>query len=154
MQERFAGTVRAIREVAATDAPPTDRLQEAMALIQQDHPHYEWVGVYILRDDALELGPFVGAPTEHTEIPIGRGVCGTAAATRANQIIGDVRKLDNYLACSATVRSEIVVLVWDREEIIGEIDADCDEVGAFTAADEKFLTVVAAILAPLVRAVQ
>jgi len=154
MQERFVSTVRDIREVATADAPPSDRLQHAMELIHQDHPHYEWVGVYILRDVALELGAFVGAPTEHTRIPIGRGVCGTAAATRANQIIEDVRKLDNYLACSATVRSEIVVLVWDREEIIGGIDADCDETGAFTAADEKFLTVVAAILAPLVRAVQ
>ena len=104
----------------------------------------------MLRGDALELGPYVGAPTEHTRIPVGRGVCGTAVASRGNQVIEDVLEIDNYLACSRTVRSEIVVLIWDGDEVLGQIDADCDEVGAFGPEDEAFLIRVAAAIAPAV----
>ena len=146
----YAATVDAIRQAAAGAGPAPDRLQHAMELIHERHPQYEWVGIYILRGDTLELGPFVGAPTEHTHIPVGRGVCGTAVAERANQVIQDVRELDNYLACSSTVRSEIVVLIWDGDAVLGQIDVDCDEVGAFGPEDEGFLTEVAAVLAPLV----
>ena len=152
MPERdYAATVQAIRNVAAGGAAPTARLQRAMELIQARHPQYEWVGIYLLRGGMLELGPYVGAPTDHTRIPVGRGVCGTAVAERANQVIEDVLELDNYLACSSTVRSEIVVLIWEGDTILGQMDVDCDEVGAFGPVDEAFLTQVAAILAPLLK---
>ena len=121
-----------------------------MELINEGHPQYEWVGIYVLEGEALELGPYVGAHTDHTHIPVGSGVCGTAVARGSNQVIADVREIDNYLACSDSVRSEIVVLVWDGAEILGEIDADCDEVAAFGPADEAFLTQIASVLAPLV----
>ena len=111
-------------------------------------PAYDWVGVYWLRGDRLELGPFVGAPTEHTVIPVGRGVCGTAVAEGRNQLVADVRQLDNYLACSLETRSEIVVLIRNSEGVIvGQIDADGHEVGAFDHSDEKLLTKVAELIA-------
>ena len=114
------------------------------------HPRYEWLGVYLLRGDTLVLGPYLGTPTEHTRIPVGKGVCGTAVAERANQIIRDVRELDNYIACSASVRSEIVVLVWHEGRIVGQLDADCDTVAAFGPADEALLTELAQRLSPAV----
>lgn len=121
----------------------------AMASIADRLPHYNWVGVYALEGQTLVLGPFVGAATDHTRIPVGRGVCGTAVAEERNQVIEDVRRLDNYLACSVETRSEIVVLIHEpgTGRILGQIDADGHAVGAFDASDEAFLEQVAARLA-------
>jgi GAF domain-containing protein len=121
-----------------------------MRLIADRLPHYNWVGVYVAQGGMLHLGPFVGAPTDHTIIPFGRGVCGTAVVTGENQVVEDVRTLDNYLACSLDTRSEIVVLIREPETnaILGQIDADGHAVGAFDATDEAFLEAVAARLAP------
>ena len=146
----FRQTLFAIRSAIAADTSARVRLQRAMELIRERHPRYAWVGVYLLRGDVLELGPFAGSPTEHTRIPVGVGVCGTAVAERANRVIADVRRLDNYLACSPSVRSEIVVLIWHGNDIIGQIDADSDDLDAFGPDDEAFLTEAASILAPLV----
>lgn len=95
----------------------------------------------------LVLDEFVGAPTDHTQIEVGVGVCGTAIAEGTNQIVKDVRKLDNYLACSLETRSEIVVLVKRDDEILGQIDIDGHDVGAFDDSDERFLERLAAVLA-------
>ena len=139
-----------IRSAAAQAPSPEDAVRRAMHLIHEHLPKYQWVGVYLLRGEVLELGPYVGPPTEHTRIPVGRGVCGTAVAQGRNQVIEDVRQVENYLACSPTVRSEIVVLIRHADRIVGQIDADCDEVGAFGPEDEACLTEVAALLAPQV----
>ncbi|AIE87198.1 putative GAF sensor protein [Fimbriimonas ginsengisoli Gsoil 348] len=110
-------------------------------------PGYNWSGVYRLEGDTLVLDEYVGAETDHTRIPVGRGVCGTAVAENKNQVVTDVRELSNYLACSAVTRSEIVVLIRDGERVLGQIDVDGHEVGAFDATDESFLERVAAVLA-------
>lgn len=143
-------TLDKVREVVAREEAAWDRLERVIKVIHTRHPHYEWVGIYILRGETLELGPYFGAPTEHTRIPVGTGVCGTAVAERTNQVIRDVREIDNYLACSPHVLSEIVVLIWDGDQILGQIDVDSDEVAAFGSADEAFLNEVAAAIAPLV----
>jgi len=143
-------TLEKVRKVVAREEAAWDRLERAIELIHTRHAYYEWVGLYILRGETLELGPYFGAPTEHTRIPVGTGVCGTAVAERANQVIRDVREIGNYLACSPHVLSEIVVLIWDGDEILGQIDVDSDEVGAFGPADEAFLNEVAEMIAPLV----
>src|SRR5437868_734938 len=87
-----------------------DRPLAAMKLIAKHFDHYHWVGIYWLRGDELVLGPYVGDATEHTHIPVGQGVCGTAVAENKNQVIADVRQISNYLACSVKTRAEIVVL--------------------------------------------
>lgn len=110
-------------------------------------PTYDWSGIYRLEGDTLVLDAYVGAATDHTHIPVGRGVCGTAVAENANQVIEDVRELSNYLACSLQTRSEIVVLIRREEEILGQIDIDGHTVGAFDATDEKMLAEIAEILA-------
>lgn len=110
-------------------------------------PHYDWSGVYRLEGDVLRLDAFVGAATDHTQIPVGAGVCGTAVAEDRNVVVDDVRESTNYLACSIETRSEIVVLIRRNDEILGQIDIDGHEVGAFDASDETFLEQIAAILA-------
>jgi L-methionine (R)-S-oxide reductase len=119
----------------------------AVRLLAETFPHYRWVGVYWLEGDTLVLGPYVGAPTEHDRIPVGRGVCGTAVAEGKNQVVPDVRLLDNYLACSTQTRSEIVVLIRRGGTVVGQIDIDGHEVGAFDASDEALLEGVAERLA-------
>lgn len=147
---RWERAMAAIRSELAKARTPADAVHAAMHLIQSHLPKYEWVGVYVLHGESLELGPYVGAATEHTRIEVGQGVCGTAVAEGRNQVIEDVREVANYLACSASVRSEIVVLIRHEGRIVGQVDADCDAVGAFGAQDEAYLEQVAALLAPLV----
>jgi len=108
---------------------------------------YNWSGIYRLVGDMLVLDAYVGAETDHTHIPVGRGVCGTAVAEDANQVIEDVRELSNYLACSMQTRSEIVVLIRSGSEILGQIDIDGHTVGAFDASDEAMLESLGEILA-------
>lgn len=148
--EQAAFLVTELDRVLANTSGREAVCDAAMRLLAEHLGHYNWVGVYVVQGGMLHLGPFVGAPTEHTIIPFGRGVCGAAAATGQNQVVSDVRALDNYLACSLDTRSEIVVLIREpgTGAILGQIDADGHEVGAFDASDETLLEAVAARLAP------
>jgi L-methionine (R)-S-oxide reductase len=120
--------------------------QKAMVRLSQ-LPGYNWCGIYRLEGDELVLDEYVGAATDHRRIPVGRGVCGTAVAENRNQVIEDVRQLDNYLACSAVTRSEIVVLIRRGGEVLGQIDIDGHTVGQFDRTDEEFLERVAEAIA-------
>lgn len=122
-------------------------LRGAVRLLKQERAHYDWTGIYLLEGDTLVLHYYIGKPTEHTHIPVGRGVCGTAVSERKNQIVGDVTALDNYLACSLETRAEIVVLIRRGDEIYGQIDIDSDRKDAFTAEDESLLSRVSDLLA-------
>lgn len=111
-------------------------------------PGYDWSGIYMLEGDLLKLAEYVGEPTDHTLIPVGRGVCGTAVAEGKNQVIDDVNQLENYLSCSLKTRAEIVVLIRGRDgKVLGQIDIDSHTQGAFDSSDERLLTQVAGILA-------
>lgn len=124
--------------------PSPDFAKQTVALIGDRLPHYNWVGIYWLCGDTLALGPYVGKPTDHTRIPVGVGVCGTAVTTGENQIVDDVRQLENYLACTLETRAEIVVLIRHPENarILGQLDIDSDSPKAFGLADEAFLEAV------------
>ncbi|MFM9872356.1 MAG: GAF domain-containing protein [Fimbriimonadaceae bacterium] len=135
-----------LKAVASSELWGFDLRQFAMAQIDSLDT-YDWSGVYRLQGDTLHLDAYVGAATDHTEIPVGRGVCGTAIAEDANQVIADVRGLENYLSCSAFTRSEIVVLIRSGGDVLGQIDIDGHQVGAFDAEDEKFLEELATLLA-------
>lgn len=111
--------------------------------------HFHWTGVYLLDGDTLALGPYVGLPTEHVRIPLGTGICGTAAAERATIVVDDVRADSRFLACFVTTRSEIVVPILAGERVIGEIDVDSDNPAAFGDGDRTLLEAVAARLARL-----
>ena len=113
-------------------APVESLLETAVQGLHRLHPRFHWTGIYELYpDQVLRLGPFVGAPTDHVFIGVGRGVCGTAVAEKRNMNIPDVRRISNYLACSSETRSELVVLIRTGEWIHAQIDIDSHEVGAF-----------------------
>ncbi len=135
-----------VEQVAAIPGQGAAFRRAAIELISQ-LPGYNWSGVYRLEGDTLVLDEYVGAATDHTRIQVGVGVCGTAVAENANQVVADVRSLSNYLACSLETRSEIVVLIRRSNEVLGQIDIDGHEVGAFDGSDEAFLERVAGILA-------
>lgn len=136
-----------IEQIVGSDASRDEALREAVGLLKQEREHYNWVGIYLLEGDTLVLHNYKGKPTDHTHIPVGRGVCGTAVAERANQTIGDVRELDNYLACSLETRAEIVVLIRRGDDIFGQIDIDSDTANVFSGEDESLLSQVADLLA-------
>jgi GAF domain-containing protein len=110
-----------------------------------DHvDYYNWVGFYFANHEnkTLHLGPYVGAETDHTEIPFGKGICGQVAVSSQNFVVPDVSAQDNYIACSFTVKSEIVVPLFVNGENIGQIDIDSHVLDPFTEADERFLEFV------------
>ena len=122
----------------------SDALSAAVDEVKQLSPQFNWVGIYVLNGDTLELGPFIGAPTEHTRIRVGVGVCGTAVATNEDMNVPDVNALSNYLACSIETASELVVLIRDNKgRIVGQIDIDSHTKNAFGAAEEAAVRAVA-----------
>ena len=132
------------------DASPThDALLAVCHLLRTHVSHYDWVGVY-LRDpggrDELVLGPFDGAPTEHTRIPFGTGVCGRAAERAETVLVQDVSRDPDYQACSLDVKSELVVPILKEGRFVALIDVDSHTPSAFTDADRTFLEIVAEML--------
>ncbi len=107
-------------------------LGAAVQGVHELDPRFHWTGIYeLFPDQVLRLGPFVGPPTDHVFIGVGRGVCGTAVAEKRNMNIPDVRRISNYLACSTETRSELVVLIRSGDRIHAQIDVDSHEVAAF-----------------------
>ena len=135
--------VESLRSTSLQGRALRDAAMEALGAL----PGYDWAGIYVLHGQMLVLDAYVGASTDHTHIPVGRGVCGTAVAENRNVVVSDVRELENYLVCSLETRSEIVVLIRDGERILGQIDVDGHEVGRFLAEDEKLLQELATLLA-------
>lgn len=130
----------------------SDCLRELCALLQRERPHYNWVGFYFVEGNELVLGPFVGAPSPHARIPIGKGICGAAVAERQTVVVPDVNADPRYLACSIQTKSEIVVPIEHEGRILGEIDIDSHTRSAFTIDDRSLLEAIARRLAPLLAA--
>jgi GAF domain-containing protein len=123
-------------------------LSSAVELLHDLNPRFHWTGIYELYpDNILRLGPFIGAPTDHVFIAVGRGICGTAVAEGRNINIPDVTKAPNYLACSTATRSELVVLIRRGERIFAQIDIDSHELDAFDSATVAEVEQVAECLA-------
>ena len=129
--------------------PSADRvLARAVELLHDRLPHFSWVGIYRVDGNELVLGPWKGPQeTEHVRIPIGRGICGAAAASGVTEVVHDVAADERYLACFPSTRSEIVVPIHAGGAVVGEIDVDSDEPAAFSEEDRLFLERVARMLA-------
>ncbi len=124
-----------------------DVLGSAVRYLTTISPAFNWVGIYVLKGDTLELGPYVGAATEHTRIKVGVGVCGTAVARNQDLNVPDVSASDNYLACSIETQSELVVLIHGRDgQILGQIDIDSHRRAAFSPGEEAAVKAVAKAL--------
>ena len=135
------------REAIGRAATAYDAMQAAVAVLKQ-RPDYSWVGIYLLDGNELVLGPFLGKPSPHTRIPLGRGICGAAATEKQTIIVDDVNADPRYLACSIETKSEIVAPIMLNGVVLGEIDIDSDKHAAFGADDKKLVEAVAAMLAP------
>lgn len=126
------------------DGDSTEKMQQICDLLRNTVNYYDWVGFYFKNGDKreLKLGPYAGEPTDHTIIPFGKGICGQVAESNQNFVVPDVSAQDNYIACSLTVKSEIVVPLFKNGENIGQIDIDSNTPDPFTEADERFLEFV------------
>ena len=124
--------------------PVFDRLKGVCQLLQDNLEAYDWVGFYFANHEAktLHLSAYVGEPTDHLVIPFGKGICGQVAESNSNFVVADVSAQDNYIACSITVKAEIVVPLFIEGVNVGQIDIDSKTIDPFTKADEEFLAYV------------
>ena len=104
-----------------------------------------WVGFYLVKNDELVLGPFQG-PIACTRIQKGRGVCGTAWQQAKSLIVPDVEKFPGHIACSSLSRSEIVVPIFNKQEVMGVLDVDSELLEFFDVIDEQYLKEIAGLL--------
>lgn len=147
--EAYEQSLRAIEQVIADETESDEILRRAVDLLQEGFESYSWVGVYFVEGEELALGPWNGPEaTEHVRIPIGQGVCGSAAAGGQTEIVDDVNADSRYLACFASTRSEIVVPISYGGLVVAEIDIDSDRPAAFGDRDRTFLERVAELLSP------
>ncbi len=149
------------QSVPADLIPPLDELAKnansgdalmkgIVALLHERLTRYNWVGFYMIEREAdrdiLVLGPFKGTMTPHTRIPLNQGICGAAASTGKTIVIDDVNSDPRYLACSIETKSEIVVPVFVRGKVAGELDIDSHFLAAFGPEDRKLCEHAAAVL--------
>lgn len=130
--------------ISDTSLSKEEKLTTICQLLHDSISYYNWVGFYFANHEtqSLHLGPYVGAETDHTVIPFGKGICGQVAVSNQNFVVPDVAAQDNYIACSFTVKSEIVVPLFVNGQNIGQIDIDSHKLNPFTDKDERFLEFV------------
>ena len=135
---------KVIDTLARSNDQVSSRLQALCDLLRESVAYYDWVGFYFKNGDKeeLKLGPFAGEPTDHTIIPFGKGICGQVAVSNQNFVVPDVAAQDNYIACSITVKAEIVVPLFVNGENVGQIDIDSNTPDPFSVEDERFLEFV------------
>ena len=149
MQQHFDDVLDEIREAAAQAPGAESLMQHVCELINAGLPGYDWVGFYMLDPqdaNTLVLGPYVGAATEHTRIPVSEGICGAAVAQAATVIVNDVRSDPRYISCSIETQSEIVAPIYAACKIVGEIDIDSHEPARFVHEDKAFVEDCAALV--------
>lgn len=118
-----------------------EKLYKICHLLDQEIPYFNWTGFYFRNGDKEELilGPYVGAETDHTVIPFGKGICGQVAVSNETFVVPDVHQQDNYLSCSIETKAEIVVPIFKNGENIGQIDIDSHQLNPFTKEDREML---------------
>ncbi len=114
-----------------------EKLLKVCHLLDQEISYFNWTGFYFRNGDKEELilGPYVGAETDHTIIPFGKGICGQVALNNQTFLVDDVTKQDNYLSCSIDTKAEIVVPIFKDGKNVGQIDIDSHYLDPFTKDD-------------------
>jgi len=118
-----------------------EKLEKVCHLLDQEISYFNWTGFYFKNGDKdeLKLGPYVGAPTDHTIIPYGKGICGQVAVSNETFVVPDVNEESNYLSCSIDTKAEIVVPIFKDGKNIGQIDIDSHTIDPFTDEDRELL---------------
>jgi len=127
------------KRVMEDDKDEIATLANVSAVINGYMDKINWVGFYIMREGELVLGPFQGLPA-CIRIAVGKGVCGTAVATRETQVVEDVHKFPGHIACDSASNSEIVIPIYKNGEVYGVLDVDSPEFSRFGELEEKYLT--------------
>ena len=141
--------VRALRAAHLHDESRATLLQMACDRIRAWGAPFTSVYAYMLHGDELQLEAHSGRETDHTRIPIGKGVCGTAVATKQDQNVADVSAIGNYLACNTFTKSELVVLIRRGDSILGQLDVDSDVPDGFGEREHADVKEIADALAVL-----
>jgi len=132
-----------VTELAQSTITAHELMEKMVRLLHDRMLKYNWVGFYMLEPGAkppmLALGPFEGAMTPHTRIPLDQGICGAAASSGQTVVVDDVSKDPRYLACSLETKSEIVVPLFVHGTIVGELDIDSHFPAAFTPEHQSFV---------------
>lgn len=151
MQTIYPSLLVEAKQLIVGEASIADKLQAICDLLANNVAHYDWVGFYFADAEQrlLHLGPYTGEVTDHTVIPFGKGICGQVAVSNQTFLVEDVTAQDNYIACSITVKSEIVVPLFVNGQNIGQIDIDSHTLNAFTQEDQLFLEKLNEALASL-----
>ena len=151
MNSDYTKLIPTIKTFVTADKTRYEILSDICKLLKDNIYYFDWVGFYVLdmSGSKLLLETFDGKPTEHTVIPVGKGVCGQVAENKKLKIVQDVNQEGNYIACSIDVQSEIVVPILKDEKFVAEIDIDSHSPAPFTVDDEEFLTSVCQILSVL-----
>lgn len=144
--ELYREMLAALDALTAGEPDAIANMANAAALIWQYLPDLNWAGFYRLIGDELVLGPFQGKAA-CIRIPLGKGVCGTAASTRATQRVADVHAFPGHIACDAESASELVVPIMAGDRVLGVLDLDSPRVGRFDAEDAAGCEALAALLA-------
>ncbi len=136
--------VRKAADRLSSEARTADQLMEGITfLLNKEMLKYNWVGFYMLEAGAnppvLVLGHYQGAMTPHTRISLNQGICGAAASTGKTVVVNDVTKDQRYLACSLETKSEIVVPIFVRGKVAGELDIDSHFAAAFGVEDRELI---------------
>ena len=128
-----------VEKIIEQSSSKEEKLGKICELLKKKVDHYDWVGFYLVDNGELVLGPYSGEPTEHTNIGFGEGICGQAADREETFVVQDVSQESNYLSCSPKVESEIVLPIFKKGEVVGELDIDSHQKSPFTSEDEKLL---------------
>lgn len=146
-RERAKELLGEVESIVSKPQPPESVRKSVVKLLSLE-PTYNWVGLYLLKAGELRLDAWNGpAPTTHTIIPVGKGICGSAARSGRTEIVSDVSRDPRYLQCFVSTKSEIVVPVLNEGRVVAEIDIDGDILNAHSSVDREFLEAIAAKLA-------
>jgi len=151
MNNKFKTLLEKIEKIISLSNEENEKLQNICNILRDSIEHYNWVGFYLFdkNKNELILGAYSGADTEHTNIQIGKGICGQVAESKQTRIIQDVSQEDNYLSCSINVKSEIVVPIMKDDKFLAELDIDSHARSPFTGDDKEFLEKVCSFISEL-----
>src|SRR6186713_2006625 len=136
--ELFAGLSAQLRSLLEGERDFIANAANLSSLLFYSLPDLNWAGFYILKGEELVLGPFQGKPA-CVRIPLGQGVCGTAAVDRRTLVVPDVHEFPGHIACDVASNSEIVVPIVAHEQLLGVLDLDSPRLARFDAADARGL---------------
>lgn len=156
--DKISDLHKTVHDLASAAPTARDLMQQMVKLLHDRMLKYNWVGFYMLEPGAqppvLVLGAFEGAMTPHTRIPLNQGICGAAASSGRTVVVDDVSKDSRYLACSLETKSEIVVPVFVRGKVAGELDIDSHFPSAFGLEDQELVQFCASLVGRKLEAAQ